>query len=268
VDLLPLHADAMTASERDTDHGLLLRFRNAAGRWREWSMPMSLLKGSGEEFRDELLALGVRIDPASHRLLNAYLMRRHPKRRVLAATATGWHSQAVFVLPHCFIGNGDVRFQSEHAQHDEFTTAGDLDGWRREIAARCVGNPMLTLAVSAALAGPLLTKVHRPGGGFHWVGDSSTGKGTALSCGASVWGGPGFVRSWRATANGLEGITAALNDTALVLDQIRKADPRELGAVIYAIGNGTCKSRVSRTGGARGAARRGASCCSRAANAP
>lgn len=77
----PLHADAMTASARDTDHGLLLRFQNAAGRWREWSMPMALLKGSGEELRGELLALGVRIDPASHRLLNAYLMSRYPKRR-------------------------------------------------------------------------------------------------------------------------------------------------------------------------------------------
>ena len=248
----PLFADAMTCTDRDTEHGLLLRFQNAAGRWREWSMPMGLLKGSGEELRGELLTLGVRIDPASHRLLNAYLMSRYPKRRVLAATATGWHADgAVFVLPNRVIGGGDVRFQSEYAQHDEFVTGGTMDGWRREIAARCVGNPMLAHAVSAALAGPLLTKVHRIGGGFHLVGDSSTGKSTALSAGASTWGGPGFVRTWRATANGLEGIAAALNDTALILDEISEADPRELGAVIYAIGNGTGKSRASRTGGAR-----------------
>ncbi len=248
----PLHADGMTCSDKDTEHGLLLRFQNAAGRWREWSMPMGLLKGSGEELRGELLTLGVRIDPASHRLLNSYLMSRYPKRRVLAATATGWHAGGtVFVLPNRVIGTGDVRFQSEHAQHDEFATAGTLDGWQREIAARCVGNPMLTLAVSAALAGPLLTKVHRMGGGFHLFNDSSTGKTTGLACGASVWGGPGFIRTWRATANGLEGIAAALNDTALILDEISEADPRELGAVIYAIGNGTGKSRASRTGGAR-----------------
>ncbi|EIC23787.1 DUF927 domain-containing protein [Thiorhodovibrio frisius] len=248
----PLHADAMSASDTDTEHGLLLRFRNAAGRWREWSMPMALLKGSGEELRGELLALGVRIDPMSHRLLNGYLMSRYPKRRVLAATETGWHMAGkVFVLPHRIIGNGDVRFQSEHAQHDEFTTGGTLDAWRSEIAARCIGNPILALAVSASLAGPLLAKVHRTSGGFHLVGDSSTGKSTALSCGASVWGGPGFVRTWRATSNGLEGIAAALNDTALILDEISEADPRELGAVIYAIGNGTGKSRASRTGGAR-----------------
>jgi putative DNA primase/helicase len=248
----PLHADAMTCSEADTEHGLLLRFRNAAGRWREWSMPMALLKGSGEELRGELLALGVRIDPASHRLLNAYLMSRYPERRVLAATATGWHMAGkTFVLPNRIIGTGDVRFQSEHAQHDEFVTAGTLDGWRADIAARCIGNPMMTLAVSAALAGPLLAKVHRTSGGFHLVGDSSTGKSTALAAGASVWGGGGFIRTWRATSNGLEGIASALNDTALILDEISEADPRELGAVIYAIGNGTGKSRANRSGGTR-----------------
>jgi putative DNA primase/helicase len=248
----PLHADAMTCSEADTEHGLLLRFRNAAGRWREWSMPMALLKGSGEELRGELLALGVRIDPVSHRLLNGYLMSRYPKRRVLAATATGWHlAGKVFVLPNRIIGTGDVRFQSEHAQHDEFTTGGTLDGWRETIAARCIGNPMLTLAVSAALAGPLLAKVHRTSGGFHLVGDSSTGKSTALSCGASVWGSPGFIRTWSTTANGAEAAAAALNDTALILDEISEADPRELGKVVYAIGNGTGKSRANRNGGAR-----------------
>lgn len=34
--------------------------------------------------------------------------------------------------------------------------ARDSEGWQSEVAARCVGNPVLTLAVCAALAGPLL----------------------------------------------------------------------------------------------------------------
>ncbi|EGV28070.1 protein of unknown function DUF927 [Thiorhodococcus drewsii AZ1] len=248
----PLWADAMAHGERDADYGLLLRFRNASGREREWTMPMHMLKGSGEELRGELLSLGVRIDPASHRLLNAYLMGRYPKRRILAATCTGWQSEGtVFVLPNRIVGTGDVRYQSEQADHDEFTQIGTLEGWRSEIAARCARNPMLQLAVSAALAGPLLAKVHRTGCGFHFVGDSSTGKSTTLSVGASCWGGPGFIRTWRATGNGLEGIAAALNDTALILDEISEADPREIGSIIYAIGNGTGKSRAARTGKAR-----------------
>ncbi len=144
-----------------------------------------------------------------------------------------------------------MRYQSEHAGHDEFTVAGTLEDWRGAVAAACIGNPILALAVSAALAGPLLARLHRGGGGFHLVGDSSTGKSTALAAAASVWGGAGFVRTWRATGNGLEGIAAALNDTALILDEISEADPRELGAVVYAVGNGVGKSRASRTGSAR-----------------
>ncbi|EXJ14864.1 DUF927 domain-containing protein [Imhoffiella purpurea] len=248
----PLWADAMAHGERDADYGLLLRFRNASGREREWTMPMAMLRGSDEELRGELLNLGVRIDPISHRLLNAYLMSRYPERRILAATCTGWHSEgAVFVLPNRIIGTGDVRYQSEQADHDEFIQAGTFEGWRSEIAARCAGNPMLQHSVSAALAGPLLARLHRTGCGFHFVGDSSTGKSTALSVGASCWGGPGFIRTWRATGNGLEGIAAALNDTALILDEISEADPREIGSIIYAIGNGTGKSRAARSGKAR-----------------
>lgn len=248
----PLWADAVTASERESDFGLLLRFRNALGHEREWSMPMRLLRGSGEELRGELLDLGVRIDPACHRLLNSYLMSRVPPRRVLAATATGWHADGqVFVMPDATLGEGEVRYQSEHAHHDEFATSGTLSGWQTEIAARCVGNPALTFAVSAALAGPLLAKIQRPGCGFHLLGDSSSGKTTLLHAAASCWGGAGFIRTWQATAAGLEGIAAAVTDTALVLDEISEADPRTIGSVIYQLGNGTGKSRGARTGGAR-----------------
>src|SRR5690606_40758644 len=67
----------------------------------------------------------------------------------------------------------------------------------------------------------------------------------------SVWGGPDFIRTWRATSNGLEGIAAALSDTALVLDEIGEADGREIGATVYALGNGTGKARASRNGTAR-----------------
>lgn len=248
----PLWSDAVTASERDNDFGLLLRFRNALGHEREWSMPMRLLRGSGEELRGELLDLGVRIDPACHRLLNSYLMSRVPPRRVLAATATGWHADGqVFVMPDTTLGEGEVRYQSEHAHHDEFATTGTLSGWQTEIAARCVGNPALTFAVAAALAGPLLAKIQRPGCGFHLLGDSSSGKTTLLHAAASCWGGAGFIRTWQATAAGLEGIAAAVTDTALVLDEISEADPRTIGSVIYQLGNGTGKSRGARTGGAR-----------------
>lgn len=123
--------------------------------------------------------------------------------------------------------------------------------WRDQVAACCVGNPVLTLSVCVALAGPLLAKVHHHSVGIHWVGDSSTGKTTGTFVGASVWGGPPFIRSWRATANGLEGAAASLNDTTMCLDEINEASPKEVGAIVYSLGNGIGKSRADRSGAAR-----------------
>jgi putative DNA primase/helicase len=41
---------------------------------------------------------------------------------------------------------------------------------------------------------------------------------------------PGYVRAWRATANGLEGAAAGASDTILVLDELGVVDAREAQA--------------------------------------
>jgi hypothetical protein len=103
----------------------------------------------------------------------------------------------------------DVIFQSGERGHEEHTQAGTLEGWREGIAAKAEGNPLLMLAISASFAGPLMQRCNSEGGGFHVVGDSSTGKTTLIEAACATWGGPGFKRSWRATANGMEGATIA-----------------------------------------------------------
>lgn len=257
----PIHAVALTGDENDNSAGLLLRFLNHRGRWREWSMPLHLLKGSGEELRGELLDMGARINPRQQRRLAEWLMQQHPSRWITAAIRTGWHdleaTGRVFVMPGRTIGSDDVRFQSEHPRHDDFRQGGTPEEWCETVARPCSGNPVLLLAVSAAFAGPLLkvARLQEAGGaGLHLVGDSSKGKTTALSAAGSVWGAPGFVRTWRATANGLEATAAALNDTALILDEISECDPREIGAIVYALANGQGKQRARREGGAPQAA--------------
>src|SRR5918995_1168129 len=75
---------------------------------------------------------------------------------------------------------------------------------------------------------------------------------------ASVWGGgqPGsYVRSWRATANGLEGVAVAHCDALLCLDELAQISAREAGEVAYLLANGSGKSRSARDGAARRAAR-------------
>jgi putative DNA primase/helicase len=149
----------------------------------------------------------------------------------------------------------NVIYQSGDRGTDEFTRAGSLAGWRDQIAAKATGNPLLMQAISTAFAGPLLDRVHSDGGGVHFVWDSSTGKTTLIRAGCSVWGGDGYLRTWRATANGLEGAATLFNDGLLALDEISECDPREIGAIVYSLANGRGKQRANRTGAARGVSR-------------
>ncbi len=249
----PLHIEAITFDEHGGNFGRLLRFKNSLGQWREWAMPMELLRGSGEELRGELLAMGVELELGKARsYLPAYLQSRVPDRKMRCASRVGWVDRA-FVLPDAAIGPGaeEIVFQSGERSYAEFAVAGTLADWQASIARKASANPLLMLALSAAFAGPLLAPCHAEGGGLHFVGDSSTGKTTLIQAACSVWGGPDYRRSWRATSNGLEGAAALFNDCLLALDEISECHPREVGAIVYALGNGIGKQRASRTGAAR-----------------
>ena len=253
----PMHIDAVTFDGQSNNFGRLLRFKTTVGKWREWAMPMELLAGDGTQLRGELLAMGVELDPFNARKqLPHYLQSTHPKRQIHCALQVGWCGDS-FVLPDAVIGpqSADVIFQSGERGHEEHTQAGTLEGWRDGIAAKAVGNPLLMLVISASFAGPLLQLCNSEGGGFHVVGDSSTGKTTLIEAACATWGGPGFKRSWRATANGMEGAAAMFNDCMLALDEISECDPKEVGAIVYALANGRGKQRASRSGNARGVTR-------------
>jgi Domain of unknown function (DUF927) len=110
------------------------------------------------------------------------------------------------------------------------------------------------LAISTAFAGPLLHLAGQEGGGVHIFGGSSKGKTTILQAAASVWGrgaSPGYVRAWRATANGLEGAAASATDTALVLDELGVLEARDAQTAIYGLANGSGKARTARDGSLR-----------------
>lgn len=253
----PLSVAAVTCTDDKRYFGRLLVFIDTFGTRRTWAMPMEMLRGSCEELRGELLAAGVHIDHRERTRLADYLQWKTPQRRVTAALRTGWTRDGkAFVLPEKVIGSEDVIYQSETMHQEGMAeTVGDFAAWQKDVAAYCVGNPILALSVCVSLAGPLLAKIQQDSGGVHWVGDSSIGKSTALFVGSSVWGGETYRRTWRGTANGLEGTAAALTDTCLCLDEINEADPKEIGSIIYALGNGTGKTRANRIGSARNVAR-------------
>jgi len=248
----PLEVLAITSSAQSTDFGRLLRFLDSNGKWHEWAMPMHMLKSSsGDELCGELLDQGLVFDHKNRRKMINYIMSQKPKNRITAASTIGWHNTA-FVLPDKIIGAENVVYQSEIAGDTEFTTLGSLQDWKDQIGKYCEGNIPLVVSISTCLAGPLLKIINRQqGGGVHWVGDSSTGKSTALETGATVWGPPEFIRSWCTTSNGFEGIAAARNDTCIILDEINEAPPHEVGKIVYMLTNGQGKQRASRIGSAR-----------------
>lgn len=245
----PLHVQALTANQEDGDHGRLLKYRNVNGNWKRWAMPMQMLAGDGVEVLGVLMAEGLALDRKRKARILDYINAQLPKDRLRAASTTGWHGN-VFVLPDAIFGGEDIWYQATE-RTAPYGVAGTLEGWQADVAARAVGNPMLTLGISAALAGVLLEKLNIDGGGLHLFGDSSAGKTTILMAAISVWGGPAFRRTWRTTSNGLEGAAKMHTGTILALDEVGEVNPKDLYESAYALVNGHGKTRANVRGEAR-----------------
>ena len=250
----PLRVEAITRDNDGANFGRILRFKNTDGKWGSWPMPMEMLSGSGEGLRAVLLSLGVEIatDMKARNLLASYLQNEHPKRKVMCVTSVGWCDRS-FVLPTQVIGEraSEVVYQSGERGHAEYKQGGTFKEWQAGIAAMAVGNPTLMLAISSAFSGPMLALCNAESGGVHFYGDSSTGKTTLIDAASSVWGGTSFKRTWRTTANGIEGAACMYNHSLLALDEISECKAADIGQLIYAIGNGVGKMRAWVTGSAR-----------------
>jgi len=249
-----LEVTALTRNERGEEWGRLLEFRDPDGRRHVWACPIELLAGDGVEFRRQLLSMGLRIAPGTkaRNLLGVYVQACRPEARVTCTGRTGWHGTD-YVLPDETIGAKEAErvLLQTLADPPAMAQAGDVAGWRDRVGALCTGNSRLVFAVSMSFAAPLLHAVGASSGGVNLAGPSSTGKTTALRVAASIWGAPDPLRTWRATANGLEGVASLHNDGLLVLDELGEIDPREAGAAAYMLANGVGKARARRDGLAR-----------------
>ena len=249
----PLYIEAVTTDEHNGNFGRLIKFQTSLGQWRKWAMPMELLRADGADLRGELLYMGLEIDPSGHSALSRYLQSSAPEKKIRCVTQTGWATSKAYVLPDEVIGpdSDGVTYQTGIRSGEGYAVAGSLAQWKSGVSALAIGNPILAMALSTAFAGPVLKLVGVDSGGVHFVGDSSTGKTAALDAACSVWGDDGYRRTWRATGNGMEGVATLFNDALLALDEISECDGREVGSIIYSLGNGRGKQRASRTGAAR-----------------
>lgn len=249
-----LDVEALTRDQDGNGWGYLLTFADPQGRPKQWAMPARMLSGDGGEYRAALLNMGLRIaaSPRARNLLTQYIQTRQPDENALCTDKTGWHGRA-FVLPHETIGDDDeqIVFQTDSAMENTIRTRGTAGQWRDRVAALCAGNTRLAFAVSCAFAGPLLRPAGVESGGFHFRGDSSSGKTTALKLAASVWGGSSYLQRWRTTDNALESIAAQHSDLLLILDELAQVDPKTAGECAYMLANEQSKARATRNGAAR-----------------
>jgi uncharacterized protein (DUF927 family) len=227
----------------------LLRWCDRDGLEHRWLMPMGLLDGDPAGVRQRLVSEGVFLerDRSSREDFIEYLQTWPVNRLVRSVQRTGW-CRNNYILPDRVLGEDhdeEIIFQPPQGAQRLFGVSGTVDTWRDKIGRLCAGNSRLVFATSAALTGPLLTPLGAESGGFHFYGLSSTGKSTALSVAASVCGPQVLVRSWRATANGLEAIAALHNDTTLFIDELGQANPNEAEQLIYMLANGIGKGRMN-----------------------
>lgn len=254
----PLRVTAATRDQHNSAWGRLLEWQDMDGHPHQWAMPMEMLSGDGQDMRKFLLDGGLkRIENGKARgLLTQYLFSAAPDVRARCVDRIGWHGES-FVLPDVTIGgnNGDkVIFQSAHTGANDFKTQGTLEDWQGEVAAYCVGNSRLVFAVSMAFAAPLLGITGSEGGGFNFRGKSSEGKSTTQRVAASVCGARDYMKSWRATSNGLESVAVTRNDSLFILDEMGQVAPKEAGEIAYMLANGMGKQRMARNINARQAA--------------
>lgn len=261
----PITVVALTRNADSQNWGRLLEIADADGHRHRWMMPASMLASiRGEEIRQALFSYGARISPgqSAAAALHRYLMaetdfngKMLPKAR--EALRTGWHD-GVFVLPMVALGGSEeVAYQNPSAIRAAIRKRGTLKEWQSSVADPADANTRLTLALCASFAAPLLQPLQMEGVCIHFRGGSSVGKTTALHVAGSVWGGPcergglnGYKQTWRATANGFEGLAQAHCDLPLCLDELGLIRGDHVSQVAYQLTGGMGATRALKAGSA------------------
>ena len=213
------------------------------------------LENAGKKNLSTFVDLGLRfgkVKRARETVLDL-LRRWNPDKLLLSSDRLGWADASceAFVLGDGrILGNPDVvSLNTESsAVADAICNRGTLADWKKEVAAYCIGNPLMTTVVSLAFVGSLLEVLGRNGGGLHLRGGSSKGKTTLQQAAAMVWGSPDLVQSWRTTDNALEVAAVSANGMLLVLDELGEVSGQALHAAAYMLANGKGKARLGALG--------------------
>ena len=235
-----------------------IRFLNRDGKLCTLLVSEAELTAGGKSVARRLAAEGLFVGASNEakKQLMLLLCAWNPRHRIFLADRLGWADDAhsAFILGSGQV-IGDPGFQPAFeipVEHQRASASkGSLAGWQRDVAALCVGNPLMIVAVSLALVGPLLQPLRIENFGLHLRGSSSSGKSTLQRLACSVWGSNDLKRSWNGTRAGIEAIAVRHNGTLLVLDELAEVSPADVEATIYGLGNGAGRARGTSTGGAQ-----------------
>ena len=181
--------------------------------------------------------------------LMEYLRFAKPSERITEVKRMGWINADAFICPSFFISKNQDKtfFLESNNKTTGFEEQNTLDEWKENVCTLCEGNSILTLALCVGLSGILLKKLNINPIMVNLIGKSSIGKTTALYIAASLWGNPReFIQQWRTTSNALEAIAESYNDSALILDELGQVHSKDIGNIIYMLGNSKGKSRLNK----------------------
>ena len=266
----PLCSRLEVVSEGCDKHGRgrcrLVRFTDSFGNSRERLIMLSdLVTNQGKVLAslvDEGLSLYRHNSQGGNNQVAEFINTYPVKKFFTTVDAYGWVELGKsFIVPSATVGNTnghDIVFNGDEDGAPKYGQGGTLKQWQNTIGRNARHSSRIAFAVCMAFASPLLKFTSEPSGGFHFVGQSSSGKTTAIRAGVSVWAqvledSGELKNSWNATGNGLEGVAKNHSDLPLFLDELGQGDNGRLNVeqVLYMLGNGSGKRRMTREAKAR-----------------
>lgn len=214
-----------------------------------------------DEIVQEMINAGLQVESiAAPKGIKEFLLKYRTTNKVRLTDRTGYHSIAatgeqVFLLGSECIGQASESVIQMGLPNGapSLKQAGSLEVWRNEVATLAQGQTRMTFAISTAFAATMLRPLGLEGGLAHIYGASSKGKSLLLKIASSVVGGPSadYVKLFRTSVNGLEGLCAASTDILLCMDELGQLPPEDTADAVYMIGNGAGKTRAGKDGAAR-----------------
>ncbi len=180
-------------------------------------------------------------------LIGTYHKELERKHVVTLVDQTGWMEDGRYALPDRIYGEGEEAVPVIAKGGDLYRQKGTLEDWQGNVASLAEGNPAMEHSLAASFEGPLLKHFgFTTGIIYHYTGESSIGKSTALTMANSVWGAPDQIKPWNSTVNGFEGMLAPANDNQACLDELNEVSSRQnLLNIVYPIANGRGKVRMN-----------------------